>query len=158
MEARCLPLRLSRGRELGRLRDFPRYRLARSEQAPALWFAGTWTLAGLAVIGVGLAFTLPVATALTVVFGITSVIGNTVSFSETQKIAPQELLRRYYAPDEAGSFPMISAGQIGGGFLVLAIGVSSSFILTWVRTVIVDAFLFGMPSVRNWGRVVGRVP
>jgi predicted MFS family arabinose efflux permease len=123
-----------------------------TDRAPGLWFSLAWGLSGLAVIGVGLASTLPVAAGLTVAFGIGGGVGNTTFLSGAQCAVPARLLGRYFAIDEAGSFAMIPAGQIAGGFLVLALGVSLSFILAGVGTTIVDGILLAVPSVRRWGR------
>jgi MFS family permease len=127
-----------------------------AHKAPGLWFAGTWGASGVAVIGVGLATTLLPATFFAVAFGIVGGIGNTVFFAATQRHVPERLLGRYYATDEAGSFAMIPAGQIAGGFLILAVGVSTSFVIAGLGTVLLNAVLFGMPSVRRWGRGTGR--
>jgi predicted MFS family arabinose efflux permease len=124
------------------------------DRAPGLWFAGAWAVSGFAVIGVGLSSTLLEAALLTVTFGILGGLGNTTFFAATQRTVPPRLLGRYFAIDEAGSFAMIPAGQIAGGFLVLAIGVSASFIFAGIGTVLVCAVLFAIPSVRHWGRPV----
>jgi len=129
-----------------------------AERAPGLGFGGAWGIAGLAVIGVGLSSTLPEAVLTTVVFGIFGGIGNTVFFAATQRIVPARLLGRYYAADEAGSTAMIPAGQIAGGFLVLAIGVAPSFVIAGIGTVIVSGVLLSIRSVRRWGRTGAAPP
>jgi predicted MFS family arabinose efflux permease len=126
-------------------------------KAPGVWFAATWGSSGLAVFGVALTTTLLPAAILTVAFGILGGIGNTVFLAATQKHVPERMLGRYYATDEAGSFAMIPAGQIAGGFLILAVGVSASFIVAGLGTVLVNAILLGIPSVRRWGRAASGV-
>jgi MFS family permease len=128
-----------------------------THKAPGLWFAATWGASGFAVIGVALTSALLPAAVFILAFGILLGLGNTVFFAATQRHVPQRLLGRYYATDEAGSFAMIPAGQIAGGFLILAVGISASFLIAGLGSVLVNVVLLAMPSVRHWGRAVPHV-
>lgn len=121
-------------------------------RAPGLWYAGAWTLAGLFVVLIGLSTTLVPAVVGSLAFGILGGIGNTTFFSAVQSTVPPQLLGRYFATDEAGSFAMIPAGQVVGGFVVLSIGVSSTFVIAGVGASVCSAVLLALPFVRNWGR------
>jgi MFS family permease len=127
-------------------------------RAPALWYAGAWTTAGLVIIVIGLVHDLPSATLLSLGFGILGGIGNTTFFSSVQRIVPPQLLGRYFATDEAGSFAMIPAGQVVGGLLILSIGVGTTYVLAGIGAFVCSGILLLIPSVRAWGRSTSPKP
>jgi MFS family permease len=121
-------------------------------RAPGLWYAGAWSAAGLVIVAIGLVRDLPSATILSLAFGILGGLGLTTFFASVQREVPPQLLGRYFATDEAGSFAMIPAGQIVGGVLILSIGIGSTYILAGVGSFICSGVLLLVPSVRAWGR------
>jgi predicted MFS family arabinose efflux permease len=123
-----------------------------TERAPALWYAGAWTTAGAVIVAIGLVRDLPSATLLSLTFGILGGVGNTTFFTSVQRLVPPQLLGRYFATDEAGSFAMIPAGQVVGGLLILAIGIGSTYVLAGIGAFVCSGLLLLVPSVRAWGR------
>lgn len=125
-----------------------------TDQAPALWYAGAWTMAGLMIIAIGLVRDLTSASLLSLAFGTLGGMGNTTFFAAVQREVPSHLLGRYFATDEAGSFAMIPAGQVIGGILILSIGVGATYIFAGIGAFICSGLLLFVPSVRAWGRSV----
>lgn len=123
-----------------------------ADRAPGVWYPATWAIGTACIVGVGLVSNLPAAVILTLGFGVFGGIGNTTFLSAVMRTVPPSMLGRYFATDEAGSFAMIPAGQIAGGFLILAIGVSATFVIAGVAGFVASAFLLLFPSVRAWGR------
>src|SRR5579871_458030 len=123
-----------------------------TDRAPALWYATGWTVAGAVIVAIGLVRDLPSATLLSLAFGILGGVGNTTFFAAVQRHVPPQLLGRYFATDEAGSFAMIPAGQVVGGVLILAIGIGSTYILAGIGAFVCSGVLLLIPSVRAWGR------
>ena len=124
-------------------------------RAPALWYSVAWTTAGLVIVGIGVVRDLPSATILSLAFGILGGIGNTTFFAAVQRLVPSNLLGRYFATDEAGSFAMIPAGQVAGGLLILAIGIGPTYILAGLGAFACNGALLLVPSVRRWGMQSG---
>jgi MFS family permease len=126
-----------------------------SDRAPALWYAGVWTTAGLVIVAIGLVRDLMSATLLSLAFGTLGGIGNTTFFASVQREVPPHLLGRYFATDEAGSFAMIPAGQAVGAILILSIGVGATYVLAGIGACVCSGILLLIPSVRAWGRSKG---
>lgn len=126
-----------------------------ADRAPGVWYPATWAVGTACIVGVGLVSNLPAAVLLTLGFGALGGIGNTTFLSAVMRTVPPTMLGRYFATDEAGSFAMIPAGQIAGGFLILAIGVSATFVLVGLAGVVASGFILLFPSVRAWGRSAG---
>ena len=122
------------------------------QRAPGLWYASGWTLASASIVGSGVVTTLPLAAALGLGFGLLGGLSNTTFLSTVQRTVPPEMLGRYFATDEAGSFAMIPAGTIAGGFLILAVGVGSTFVFAGLAGIATNGVLLAFPSVRAWGR------
>ena len=123
-----------------------------TDRAPALWYAGAWTCAGLVIVAIGLVRDLASATVLSVAFGTLGGVGNTTFFAAVQRQVPPHLLGRYFATDEAGSFAMIPAGQVVGGILILSFGIGTTYVLAGIGAFLCSGLLLLMPSVRAWGR------
>ena len=123
-----------------------------TDRAPALWYAGAWTTAGLMIVAIGLVRDLTSASLLSLAFGTLGGIGNTTFFASVQREVPPHLLGRYFATDEAGSFAMIPAGQVVGAFLILSIGIGETYIFAGIGAFICSGLLLLIPSVRAWGR------
>ncbi|MFI5418196.1 MAG: MFS transporter [Candidatus Lutacidiplasmatales archaeon] len=126
-----------------------------TEKAPALWYAGVWTAAGVVIVAIGLVQDLPSASLLSLAFGILGGIGNTTFFAAVQRQVPPHLLGRFFATDEAGSFAMIPAGQVVGGLLILSIGIGPTYVFAGVGAFVCSGILLLIPSVRSWGRSAG---
>ncbi len=123
-----------------------------TQRAPGLWYAGAWTVAAALIVVIGLSTSIVPALVATLGFGILGGIANTTFFSTVQTTVPAHLLGRYFATDEAGSFAMIPAGQIVGGFLILSVGISSTFVIAGAGAFVGNVVLLAFPFVRVWGR------
>jgi predicted MFS family arabinose efflux permease len=128
----------------------------RTERAPGTWFGLGWFLSGICLFGLVWFPTVPVDAALLLGSGLFGGIGNTTWLSGAQRTVPDEYLGRYFATDEAGSFAMIPAGTVAGGLLILALGVSTTFVLAAIGILAANLFLLVHPAVRAWGRVQGK--
>jgi MFS family permease len=126
-----------------------------TESAPALWYAGVWTTAGLIIVAIGLVRDLTSASLLSLAFGTLGGIGNTTFFASVQREVPPHLLGRYFATDEAGSFAMIPAGQVVGAVLILSVGIGATYVFAGIGAFVCSGLLLLIPSVRAWGRSEG---
>lgn len=121
------------------------------DRAPAVWYAASWTAVGASIFGMAFTHQLAIAIGLMAAFGTLGGIGNTTFFSAVQRTVPPELLGRYFATDEAGSFAMIPAGQVVGGLLVLSAGVAVAYEIAGLGAFVGSGVLLLMPAVRRWG-------
>lgn len=123
-----------------------------TERAPGIWLPASWGIVGFLIVGLALTSSLLLAVALTLTAGLLLSLGNTTWISGVQKSVPDAMLGRYFATDEAGSFAMIPAGVAVGGVLVLVVGISNSYLIAGVGSVLINLILLLSPAVRRWGR------
>ena len=123
----------------------------RTSERPGLWLLPSWGLAGFFLVGTAWTTSLPVAVAFTVGACLLLSFGNTVFYSGVQRLVPDEYLGRYFATDDAGSFAMIPAGLAVGGLLVIAWGITWTYVFAGVGTIATNVPLFVSREVRRWG-------
>ncbi len=121
------------------------------ERAPGFWLPLTWGFVGFFIIGLASTSSLALATALTLPAATLLSIGNTTWLSGVQRTVPDEILGRYFATDEAGSFAMIPAGMAVGGVLVLVYGIAWTYLFAGVGALLVNVPLLLSRPVRQWG-------
>ncbi len=123
----------------------------RTSQRPGLWLLPSWGFAGFFLVGTAWTVSLPVAAVFTVAACLLLSFGNTVFYAGVQRLVPDEYLGRYFATDDAGSFAMIPAGLAVGGLLVIAWGITWTYVFAGVGTVATNVPLFLSREVRKWG-------
>jgi len=126
-----------------------RLRLGRS---PGTWVPIAWGTSGFLILALVWTHDLLLAVPIVIGIGAGLSIGNTVWLSGVQREVPDELLGRFFATDEAGSYALIPAGLAVGGVLVLVLGIAGTYLVAGVGDALVTLPLLLSPGVRAWGR------
>ncbi len=112
------------------------------------WAGRAWTIpygvgAGSAALVLALVPSVPVTIAALFALGLLGGFAGTAWLTAAQLLVPTEMQGRYFGIDSLGSVAILPAAQIGGAFLIVALGVQRSYLLTavvWIAAGI--AFLF----------------
>lgn len=139
----------SAGYAAGALLIFGPLRISR---VPGVWIPLAWGLGGLPLIAMVLLPVVPVAIASTASLGILSALANITFTSVVQRTVPDEILGRYFAMDQAGSYAMIPAGLAVGGVLIVTLGVGFAFFLAGAGMLVTGLALLASGETRSWGR------
>jgi len=125
-------------------------RLRLTRYAGAMWgYAGL--AQGTAVLALVLLPTLPVALAAAFAWGAMNGILNVAWLSTVQVLVPERMQGRYYSIDNMFSFAAIPAAQILGGILIISRGVSFTFLLVGVGSVVAGIVYFFLTDLRKLG-------
>lgn len=121
------------------------------DRRPGLCVPVVWGVVGLFIIGLAAVHSLLAAIPLTLAAGLCLSIGNTTWLSGVQRTVPDEVMGRFFATDEAGSFAMIPAGLAIGGILVVVFGIGWAYAFAGVGAALMNLPLLLSPGVRAWG-------
>jgi MFS family permease len=122
------------------------------DRAPGIWVPIVWGASGFFIAALVWTHALLVAVPLVLAVGATISIGNTTWLSGVQREVPDELMGRFFATDEAGSYAMIPAGLAIGGVLVVLFGIGWTYLFAGVGATLMSLPLILSPGVRAWGR------
>jgi hypothetical protein len=124
--------------------------------AGRVWVVFAGVLAPLAAIGLALVPNFYAAMGLLAFLGFVSAFAGTTWLSAVQVMVPTEMQGRYFGVDSLGSWAILPVAQIGGGFLIAAIGVTTTYLIAGVLWLLIGvAFLF-LPALAAWGVPPGR--
>ena len=113
------------------------------------WYAVFWGMAGLGILGpVFFPETVPAGV---FIFVLTACGGfaNTAFVTGVQKYVPKEFLGRYFSLDDVGSLAATPAGQVAGGLLIAAYGISTDFVIAAIGTAAFSFSLLLFSDVRS---------
>jgi MFS family permease len=91
-------------------------------------------------------------------YGLVPGMAATVFFALVQATVRNDVLGRVLAADEVGSLALVPAGQYVGGLVTVADGVSFTFLLGGIGTLLSGVALVLSPAVRRLGFEPGRAP
>ena len=119
-------------------------------------YAGrTWIFMGMAagacIVGLVALPYVAVAFALSFAVGFCLGLTNTTWLTAVQLIVPTEMQGRYFGLDQLGSFAAIPLGQLLGGLLISASGVSTDFLIAGAGLAASSGLFFFSPYLRNLG-------
>lgn len=120
----------------------------RTERRFGTWFAVLWGIAGFSMLGVVFAPSTIIAAVFLFLFGLFGGYGNTTFFTGVQKFVPNNVLGRYLSLDEVGSLGAGPAGQLAGGLLIAASGISFDYTIAAIGTIAFCLGLLLFPDVR----------
>jgi len=120
------------------------------------WAGRAWTIpygvaSGGAALALALVPSVPVALAAMFALGVLGGFAGTAWLSAAQLLVPHDMQGRYFGIDSLGSYAIIPAAQIGGAFLLLAVGVQPAYLLTAVVWVIAGAVFLAPRALWNLG-------
>jgi MFS family permease len=120
------------------------------------WAGRAWTIpygivSGTVALVLVLVPAVPVAVAALFALGVLGGFAGTAWLSAAQLLVPPELQGRYFGIDNLGSVAIIPAAQIGGAFLILALGVREAYLVTAVLWVVAGAAFLVPRALWNLG-------
>ena len=128
------------------------------------WAGRAWVvfyglLSPLTAVGLALFPTPAVAFVLLGALGFFGGFAGTAWLTAAQLTVPTEMQGRYFGVDGLGSWAILPAGQIGGGFLIAGLGIRSAYLLAGIVWLVFGAgFALSRPLAR-WGhRPTGTEP
>jgi len=123
-----------------------RYQL---QHAFGTYYTFSTLCAGMAIMGL-VFFRTPTADYLVVfVYGLSVGFGTTTFFTCVQRIVPNRLLGRYLSMNIAGTYVMISAGQLCGGVVISIGGIVIDFAIAGIGAAVVSLGVLVSPAVRT---------
>lgn len=111
-----------------------------------------------AAIGLALFPTPWVAGVLLALIGFCGGFAGTAWLSAAQLAVPSEMQGRYFGVDGLGSWAIIPAAQIGGGFLIAALGITSTYLLAGIVWLALGAVFLVPSALAQWGYPPRPVP
>jgi len=86
-----------------------------------------------------------------IVWGVLNGVINVAWLSSVQALVPERMQGRYYSIDNMLSWAAIPVAQILGGFLILAEGISITFLVAGVGSILVGFACLGLKELRKFG-------
>ncbi len=126
-------------------------RLGATRWAGRAWVVFYGVISPVGAIGLALVPQLVPALLLMVLLGFTGGFAGTAWLSAAQLAVPTEMQGRYFGVDGLGSWAILPAAQIGGGFLIADVGIRTTYLVAGILWLILGlAFLLLRPLAR-WG-------
>jgi MFS family permease len=125
-------------------------RLRLTRYTGRLWVYSAFVQGG-ALVALVLVPRLAVAVPLFLAVGILQGVLNVAESSTVQAVVPERLQGRYFATDNMVSFAAIPAAQIVGGVLILLHGISFTFLLAGVGSLVTGGGLVWLKELRRFG-------
>jgi MFS family permease len=125
------------------------------------WAGRAWTVPYGAVSG-GVALVLalvpsvPVALVALFALGTLGGFAGTAWLTAAQVLVPTEVQGRYFGIDQLGSVAILPAAQIGGAFLILAVGIGHAYAITAVVWIVAGVVFLAPRALWNLGVRPGR--
>jgi len=103
------------------------------------------------VVGMALFPTAWVALPMLAIGGLASGFAGTAWLSAAQLTVPSEMQGRYFGVDSLGSWAILPAAQVGGGFLIAALGITTTYLLAGVLWFTLGVAFLLPAALATWG-------
>jgi hypothetical protein len=115
------------------------------------WVVFYGVLSPVAAIGLALFPTPYVALLLLSLIGLFGGFAGTAWLSAAQLSVPSEMQGRYFGVDGLGSWAILPAAQIGGGFLIAAVGITTTYLVAGILWLVIGAAFLVPSALARWG-------